>query len=227
MPQKNVIKKYVKDGYYHIYNRGVEKRIIFEEDQDYKVFLNYLKQYLSKPPNKSTLIKSFTLQGATFKGVARQPKNYYKGVTLLAFCLMPNHFHLLIKQSQQSNIEHFMRSLATRYSMYFNKKYKRVGSLFQGTYKAVIISNDSYLLHLSRYIHLNPQKYTNNLTEAYSSYADYLRLRNTKWVHPGFILKFFNQSTIPEINKYNSYNKFVESYRQDSSVILENLTLES
>src|SRR3989344_8907196 len=155
MPKKNSIKTYVKNGYYHIYNRGVEKRTIFEEDFDYKVFLNYLKEYL-EPVNETKKRKTiFTLKGGSFQGVPHQPKNYFQRIELIAFCLMPNHFHLLIKQNDQKVIEHFMRSLATRYSMYFNKKYKRVGKLFQGHYKAVLVSDDRQLLHLSRYIHLN------------------------------------------------------------------------
>ena len=226
MPQRNSIKTYVKNGFYHIYNRGVEKRIIFKNTQDYKVFLKYLKECLSLPQNKEKLNTIFTLQGASFKGVPRQPKNYYKNIFLEAYCLMPNHFHLLIKQLDQKSIEGFMRSLATRYSMYFNKKYNRVGKLFQGRYKAVLITDDSYLLHLSRYIHLNPLECTDNLVGAYSSYADYLGLRKTKWIKPKIILNYFNHKLAPEFKKFNSYKDFVEKYKVDSADILGRLTLE-
>lgn len=227
MPQKNVIKTYVKGGVYHIYNRGVEKRIIFKDAQDYKVFLKYLKQYLSKPPRRDHFKTSVTFKGSTFKGIPRQPKNYNKEVDLLAYCLIPNHFHLLIKQGKKRTIEEFMLSLATRYSMYFNKKNKRVGSLYQGTYKAARVKDDAYLLHLSRYIHLNPLEYTKDLTKAYSSYADYLRLRKTKWVKPDLILSFFNKSLLPEFTKTQSYKGFVEKGKRDSATILGNLTLEN
>ena len=226
MPQRNSIKTYVKNGFYHIYNRGVEKRIIFKNTQDYKVFLKYLKECLSLPQNKEKLNTIFTLKGASFKGVPRQPKNYYKNIFLEAYCLMPNHFHLLIKQLDQKSIEGFMRSLATRYSMYFNKKYNRVGKLFQGRYKAVLITDDSYLLHLSRYIHLNPLECTDNLVGAYSSYADYLGLRKTKWIKPKIILNYFNYKLAPEFKKFNSYKGFVEKYKVDSADILGRLTLE-
>ena len=226
MPQKNSIKTYVKDGYYHIYNRGVEKRKIFQDTQDYKVFLKYLKGYLSKPPKREDLQTLFTLKGGSFKGVPRQPKNYYIKIELIAYCLMPNHFHLLIKQTDQKVMENFMRSLATRYSMYFNKKYQRVGKLFQGHYKAVLIYDDVYLLHLSRYIHLNPSEYSTNLLEAYSSYAEYVHRRSTEWVRPEIILNFFDKKTIPEISKINSYDKFVENYKKESREILGSLTLE-
>lgn len=227
MPSKNVVKTYVEKGYYHIYNRGIEKRSIFEDTQDYKVFLKYLKEYLSPPPDKEKLKTTFTLQGSTFKGIPRQPKNYNGEIELLAYCLMPNHFHLLIRQNSKQAIKSFMQSLNTRYVMFFNKKFSRVGTLFQGSYKAVLIENESYLLHLSRYIHLNPLELTDDLASAYSSYADYLEARKTKWVNIEPILSFFNNPTIPEIKKFNSYKKFVEDYHQDSSGILGDLTLEN
>jgi len=226
VPSKNSIKVYVKDGFYHIYNRGVEKRIIFKDVQDYKVFLNYLKEYLSPPADTKILLTDFTLQGLTFKGVARRPKNYSTEIELLAYCLMPNHIHFLVKQNNKDSIKRFMHSLSTRYSMYFNKKYVRVGPLFQGKYKASLITEDSYLLHLSRYIHLNPLEYTKNLVKAYSSYSDFLALRKTKWLRPDFILSFFNKETAPIFKKINSYRNFVEAYTQDSKEILGNLTLE-
>ena len=226
MPGKNTIKQYVENGYYHVYNRGVEKRTIFEDEQDHKVFLKYLKEYLSAPPDTTTLRKPITVQGASFKGIPRQRKNYQKEIELIAYCLMPNHFHLLLKQNSKNSMEKFMRSLATRYSMYFNRKNDRVGKLFQGHYKASLILEDPYLLHLTRYIHLNPLDYTEDLGGAYSSYGDYLGLRNTIWIKPDIILSFFNQKTIPEIEKVNSYRDFVENHNKDSSSFLGNLTLE-
>jgi putative transposase len=226
MPQRNTIKVYLDNGFYHIYNRGVEKRDIFVTEQDYKVFLKYLKEILSKPPDINKIITIFTLQGASFKGIPRQPKNYFDQVKLLAYCLMPNHFHLIIQQTEKFLIEKFMRSLATRYSMYFNKKYHRVGKLFQGHYKAVLIDNDNYLLHLSRYIHLNPQEYTKDLINAYSSYAEYLGIRKTTWIKTDLILSFFKKSTLPGANNINTYKKFVENYKKDSTKIIGKLTLE-
>ena len=226
MPGKNTVKVYIKEGFYHIYNRGVEKRTIFENDQDYKVFLKYLKEYLLPPQEAQKLKKTVTLKGGSFKGIPRQLKNYYQKIDLLAFCLMPNHFHLLVKQHTENAIEKFMRSLATRYSLYFNKKYDRVGSLFQGHYKASLITKEPYLLHLTRYIHLNPLEYNDEIKNAYSSYADYLGLRNTTWIKPDTILAFFNNKTLPEVNKINSYKNFVEKYKKDSGAFLGELTLE-
>ena len=226
MPSRNVRKVYVKDSYYHIYNRGVEKRIIFQDEQDYKVFLKYLKEQLSPLEEPRKLIKNFTLQGETFKGIPHLPKNFSKEIELCCFALMPNHFHLLVKQLTNNGIEIFTRSILTRYSMYFNKKYRRVGTLFQGTYKAVMIMDDPYFLHLSRYIHQNPSEYVSDLTTAYSSYADYLGLRKTPWVKPEFILKFFNQASNDYLQGTNTYKDFVEKYQKDSGEVLGKLVLE-
>ncbi len=226
MPRKHSIKTYIKDGFYHIYNRGVEKRNIFLDEQDYKVFLSYLKYSLSPPPKKNAVLKIFTLQGLPFKGVPRMPKNFVNDLELHTYCLMPNHFHLLIKQLTEDAMRSFMNSIITRYSMYFNKKYDRVGSLFQGVYKAILINDNSYLLHLSRYIHVNPSEYTSNLLEAYSSYAEYLKIRKTSWIKTDFIMNFFEQTTIPEIKKVNSYKQFVENYKTDGKLVLENLTID-
>lgn len=226
MPRKNSIKIYVKDGHYHIYNRGVEKRKIFQDEQDYKVFLNYLKEYLSPPPDPTKLKKTFTLQGSTFKGMPRQPKNYSTEIELLAFCLMPNHFHLLVKQSSSDAIKRFLKSVSTRYSMYFNKKYDRVGGLFQGIYKGILVNEESYLLHLSRYIHLNPSEYTKDLESAYSSYSHYLGKTKSDWVKPDMILSYFDQATKDFLKGSNTYKKFVENYKKDSAEILGKLTLD-
>lgn len=211
MPSRNIIKIYVENGYYHLYNRGVEKRTIFEDSQDYGVFLSYLKEYLS-PPDPSPL------QGGTLKNkkyAYRLPKNYFEEIFLLAYCLMPNHFHLLVNQKSTYAIKNFMQSLLTRYSMYFNKKYSRVGKLFQGHYKGAIVRNESYLLHLTRYIHLNPSEYTKDLEIAYSSYADYLGLRNTSWVKKADILAYFSSSN-NKFKQYKSYKSFIEENASES-----------
>ena len=119
-----------------------------------------------------------------------------------------------------------MRSIATRYSMYFNKKYERIGKLFQGIYKAIPISKDEYLLHLSRYIHLNPAEHASSLADAYSSYADYLKLKNTPWVKPERILAFFSQGKLPFMRKINTYKSFVEKYQTNSKHLLGDMALE-
>jgi len=223
MPSKNRLKIYVNDGFYHIYNRGVAKENIFNDIQDYKVFLKYLKQALTKSKIQKI---DFSLRRRSFEAVPRLPKNFIEEIDLIAYCLMPNHFHFLLRQKNQNSMESFMRSVITRYAQFFNKKYDRVGPVFQGRYKAILITQDNYLLHLTRYIHLNPAEFTNDLIKTYSSYADYLGLRRTTWIKPDTILKFFDNKTIPEIIKINSYKDFIENYKKDSKQVLGELALE-
>ncbi len=218
MPSPNIIKNYVDNSYYHIYNRGVEKRIIFQDDKDYKVFLSYLQFYLTEPL-KGSSSKSFPSQ---------QLHNHSKEIKLLAYCLMPNHFHFFIKQNDRQAINFFMRSLATRYGMYFNKRYGRVGSLFQGPYKAAYIDNEMQYLYLSKYIHRNPlalpeYSYPATLAEyPYSSYRNYLGIIHQDWVHPQEITEYFSKE-----NHHTPYKEFVEdSQIVDEISTLKNLTLD-
>lgn len=227
MPRKHSLKVYVENGHYHIYNRGVEKRDIFMDDQDYRVFLHLLKYYLS-PTDKETEHPLKNLPNYSF--IRPRPlANLADKVDLIAHCLMPNHFHLLIKQTTKDGMRKLMLKHNTTYSMYFNKRYKRVGHLFQGTYKAVLVDNDSYLLHLSRYIHLNPAELTGvtPVSYPYSSYQHYLGLKKTEWVKPEFILRFFNKSKLlPFLKKYPSYRVFVEGNKNDPREAVDNLAID-
>lgn len=224
MPSTNSLKIYTENGYYHLYNRGVEKRLIFLDSQDYAVFLSYIKEYLS-PKDEANLSNKLLNNSISYKeraDILRVLKlnNFFEEIILLAYCLMPNHFHLLIKQRRSTSIDKFMNSLGTRYANYFNKKYKRVGALFQDVYKAVMVESDLQLIHLSSYIHRNPIKdlsknklaklaSTGDVCQGYfsqpSSYPEYLGQRQTLWVHPEEILIFFSKN-----NPKLSYQSFVE-----------------
>ena len=210
MPARNTVKIDVEESFYHVYNRGVEKRTIFQDEQDYKVFLKYLKDYLSPPPKREDIIQTFTLKGTSFRGVPYMPNNFFEKIDLIAYCLMPNHFHLLVNQKDKGLMQSLMRSIATKYSMYFNKKYSRVGTLFQGIYKAAMVTGENYLLHLTRYIHLNPSQY--------SSYGEYLGIRNTTWVKPDLVLSYFSQNKT-DSDKLTSYKTFVESQIEDKDML--------
>lgn len=217
VPAKNSIKTYVENGYYHIYNRGVEKRIIFLDKQDYSVFLSYLKSYLL-PKDKKELYERLSDQNISSGAKDKILKllrlnNFHKEITLLAYCLMPNHFHFFVKQKNIESIDRFMNSLGTRYTMYFNRKYKRVGSLYQGVYKAVLIMSDEQFLHLSRYIHKQA------LPIQPSSYFDYIFRSKTEWVHPEEVLAHFSKT-----NKKYSYENFVGE-ASDAS-LAKNIVLE-
>lgn len=208
MPSKNAIKEYEAGAYYHIYNRGVEKRLIFLDDQDYKTFLSYLKFYLTDP-------NLVDLRGLSSQVKPTPPskvlRNYSESITLIAYCLMPNHFHLFIKQGDDLSMSSFMSSLITKYVRYFNTRYKRVGHLFQDRYKAVKIEDGNQWIHLSKYIHRNPldtiicEDCPRRLAKyRYSSYPNYLGLFHQSWVHPEEILANFGS------NSNNSYQNFVE-----------------
>jgi len=213
MPAKNRIKTYVEDGYYHIYNRGVEKRKIFLDQQDYGVFLSYLKEYLT-PKNEKELQERLSDPNTSYKEKdkilkALRLNNFYGEITLLAYCLMPNHFHFFIKQKSALSIDKFMQSLATRYTMYFNKKHKRVGFLYQDIYKAALVTNESQFIYLSKYIHkqaLASQGRTlQGWDEQPNSYLNYIEKRKTDWVYPEEVLAYFSTT-----NSTLSYQAFIE-----------------
>lgn len=135
--------------FYHVYNRGVEKREIFSDRNDRERFLRLL--FLANSTNP------FNFRDLEGKGLIEIDR----GTPLVAigsYCLMPNHFHLLIKEITSGGISSCMEKLSTGYSMYFNKKHTRVGPLFQGRFKAQHVDTDEYLKYLFAYIHLNPIK---------------------------------------------------------------------
>lgn len=226
MPAKNSRKIYLKNGFYHLYNRGVEKRIIFLDKQDYSVFLSYLKEYLN-PKDEVELYKKIEDPNISYIERDKYLKllrlnNFFGEITLLAYSLMPNHFHLLVKQNQINSIDKFMNSIGTRYSMYFNKKYHRVGGLYQGVYKAVLVESDEQLLHLSRYIHSQSLALQGEALQEKqpSSCGDYLGLRKTEWLHSNEILSFFSEN-IPSL----TYKSFVQ--QKDNFFEAEKLIIES
>ena len=231
MAAKNSLKIYLPDHYYHLYNRGVEKRSIFQDEQDYSVFLSYLRTYLP-PKGEDKLRQALLTPNLNYKERERILKelrlnNFSKEITLLAYCLMPNHFHFLVKQKSANSIDKFMNSLGVRYTMFFNKKYKRVGSLYQGVYKAVAVDSEEQLSYLSSYIHRNPLGLMTGTKDDVlracftqpSSYPDYLGRRKTNWVHPEDILAFFSK-TIPRL----SYQAFIE--QTDDIYIIEKLAID-
>lgn len=227
MPPKNSLKTYVEDSYYHIYNRGVEKRTIFQDHDDYIAFLADLKFYLSPIPQhfKGVSLKVSNNERSHVYFPSQQPKNHTDRIELVAFCMMPNHFHLCVRQTDKMAISYFMRSLATKYSMYFNKKYERVGKLFQGTYKAVLVTEEQQFLYLTKYIHRNPLSLPDhsikNLAEyPYSSYRNYLGTIHQNWIHSHDILVYFSSH-----GGGNTYQAFVEESESEINDSHE-LTLE-
>jgi putative transposase len=224
MPAKHRLKTYKENTYYHLYNRGVNKQLIFQDDQDFGVFLAYLKNYLEEKDEKalqqiiSNPLASWREKNQAVKLL--RLNNFFDTISLITHCLMPNHFHFLIRQIDADAIDRFMNSLCTRYTMYFNRKYKRIGPLFQSVYKAVMVTTDEQLKYLTRYIHRNPitkdlnKKILSRIlaTYQYSSYPEYLGLRTTGWIHSEKILAYFGNSS-------EKYQSFVEDIDKEENTI--------
>lgn len=146
---------------YHIYNRGVEKRKIFLDEKDHIRFIHDLYEFNDTAPTinmgyyfKRNRQSNSIEVGLRYIKKEKVPRNFF--VEILSFCLMPNHYHLMVRQLVDSGITEFMRKLGAGYTNYFNEKYERVGSLFQGKYKSALIKTDAHFIHLPYYIHSNP-----------------------------------------------------------------------
>lgn len=200
MPLRHTL--FVRDSYYHIYNRGSEKRTIFQDQRDYSKFQERMKACAEK-----------------------------YSIDILCYCLMPNHYHLLAKQTSDISVAVFINALQLGHAKYFNTKYDRVGPLFQGRFKAKPVESESYLLQLSGYIHKNPitkdthtdsgnEHHSRNLVHQrlleypYSSYPEYQQVRPHYYSKPKEILSYFSHT-----NPRLSYQSFVEDYIPDEEVL--------
>jgi len=137
--------------FYHIYNRGTDKRLLFRDETDKQRFLKLL--YISNSV-ESVIARNILRKSS-------EPYDYNRGETLVhigAYCLMPNHFHILLTPAVDDGVSLFMQKLGTSYSMYFNKRYNRRGTLFEGPFQSKWAGEDVYLKYLFAYIHLNPLK---------------------------------------------------------------------
>lgn len=174
MPAKNTYGISDTLLYRYIHNKGINSESIFREESDFQMFTTYLKEYLSPLNESDSLKKTFTVRGRTFQGTPHQPKNYYHKIELVAYSLEPHQFHLILTRTDQKDIERFLRSLSTRYSIYFNKKYHHTGALFEGPYKSTQVSDNASLLLLTHHLHQ---------IGLYSSLQNYVT-NNVSWVRP-------------------------------------------
>jgi len=142
---------------YHVYNRGVEKRDIFVDESDYYRFIYGLYEFNDEQAASNTRYRSKSINKPNNYPIIMMNKaSRLPLVDILVFTLMPNHYHLMLRQVNENGITRFMRKLGTGYTMYFNKKYDRSGVLFQGKFKAEHLHKKSHFLHLPHYIHTNP-----------------------------------------------------------------------
>lgn len=148
MPSKFVLRNFTGNSYYHIFNRGIENKAMFLDMQDFRVFLFYLYIYLTPPNDVKKKYPDLPARLLT--------KNLSKDIKPIAYCLMPNHFHLVLYQPDVGAIPSLMRQIMNGYTLYFNNKYKRLGSLVAGRYKSVKIMDENVVTNLIRYIHMNP-----------------------------------------------------------------------
>jgi len=166
-------KNFANGEFYHIYNRGVDKRIIFTDKYDMQRFFQSIIEFNTVNPIGSLYANSFRgLSGET-------PKSEEKLANIVAYCLNQNHFHFILEQVTDGGISEFMKRLGGGYTSYFNNKHKRTGSLFQGVFKAVYVDSNEYLLHVSAYVNLNDRAHqlsgeTPKLVRSRSSWEEYM-----------------------------------------------------
>jgi putative transposase len=197
MPSRNTIRQDAPDNYYHVYARGISKGLIFRDTTDKDYFLYLFERHLSVKPVTNKF-------GYTYD-------HYRNEVELLTYCLMDNHFHLLLYQQTQGSLSGLMKSILVAYTAYFNRKYKRTGPLFESRFKASLINKDAYLLHVSRYIHLNPRRWK------YAPYSSLIHIREAtepEWLQTDKLLALHSGRV--------TYIEFVADY-EDHKKILDEL----
>ena len=210
---------FVNQHFYHIYNRGVEKRPIFLDKRDYqrmKTTISYYR-YTSLPMKLSDFLKlSFEEKG---KVVTHHQHPALLTVDLICFSFMPNHYHLLIQQKSDRGISKFMKNISDSYTRYFNTRHERVGPLFQGQFKAVLIDSDEQLLHLSRYIHLNPL--TSFVVKDFSGLINYQwsSLHQYIFADKGICKSDFVLNAFPSRKAYRKFVSDQAEYQQKLEVI--------
>ncbi len=215
----------ITQEYYHVYNRGIDHRPTFTTKKEYERATMALEYYIyEKPPLK--LSRYIRLSGSRYHDVSNSLTKRSKLVRLYAYCLMSNHFHILVEQLIENGIAKFLSNFQNSYTRYFNTRHKRDGSLFLDQFKAVHIETDEQLLHLSRYIHLNP--YTGSLVKSleklekysWSSFPDYLGNRQNGQVETSFVTANFRN-----LREYKHFVLNQANYQKELKLI-EHLTFE-
>jgi putative transposase len=220
--------EFVNGEIYHVFNRGVDRRIVFEGDGDYFRFISSLYEFNNKDRIKMRdriLERMAIKQNYTSRtGVVKEKKPREKVVEVIAFCLMPNHYHLILRQIAENGVSNFMQKIGCGYTSYFNQKYDRVGggSLFQGKFKAVHVAENGQFLNLVNYVFTNPTSILypewkdGGLIDAnkaieflnsyrWSSYLDSIGIKNFPSVTDrDFIGNMFDDFDSSEDNKTNS-----------------------
>lgn len=190
---------FIEGEFYHLYNRGVDKRVIFTCQNDYERFLALLYLCNSKQEVRMNNLATTSLESRL------RIKRTEPLVAIGAFCLMPNHFHLLCTPYSSEGLSQFMKKLQTGYSMYFNIKYERSGSLFEGPFKDKHVLDDSYLKYLFSYIHLNPAKLINPRWKESKEIDDRLLRFIETYPYSSYSAYHKNEHSITDPEAYPSY----------------------
>lgn len=223
---------FAENAVYHVFNRGVDKRTVFVDDTDY---LRFLHQLYELNDEDAVVNVKYYFNPKTMSVESRPVKKLFRPrkclVDILVFALMPNHYHLMLRQRVENGITRFMQKLGTGYTMYFNKKNQRTGSLFQGTFKAVQITSNEHLIYLPHYIHTNPLKlHYGGLTSIdflkqyrWSSFLDYVGVSNYPSITARqYILEIFGGESM-----YNRHIEdcLIEFTKEDIKVKLKGVML--
>lgn len=203
---------FIAGEFYHIYNRGVDKRDVFSDQDDINRFFQSMKEFNVIEPIGSIYENKF--QKSKNKPRSSTPKSN-KLVEFVVYCLNPNHYHFLLTPVNDKGVEKFMQKLGTGYTNYFNEKYKRSGSLFQGRFKAVHIDTNEYLLHLSTYVNLNDRVHqlgSSTPKLGKSSWGEYMKeVGDSVGVESSGHQGFCNKDIIlGQFDSVRKYKKFAE-----------------
>ena len=195
-------------NYYHIYNRGVHKQNVYLNKQDYTRFLFlilFLQSPLSFPQISRHTSKFLKGYGFSVEDNITSEISKKRTVELVSFVLMPNHFHLILREIKEGGISDYMQRVQNGYTKYFNIKYKKSGHLFQGPFGAVEVEDNNQFLYLSSYIHKNPKELNQNILEyPWSSCKDYIT--ENRWPE---LLK--PESILSQFKSSKEYNHFVKT----------------
>jgi len=182
---------------YHVFNRSVAHQTIFLQKYDYQRFIDLLDYYRYEKPNiRFSEYNRLSIE-AKQECKQRLQTNHAEITKILSFCCMPNHFHLLLRQQSNNGIAIFLSKIQNGYAKYFNLKTKRFGALFQSMFKAIRIETDEQLLHVARYIHLNPLTARVVLTRQelerypWDSFMSYLEVKNTDLLDKTILMAYY------------------------------------
>jgi len=218
---------FANNEYYHIFNRGVDKRKVFLSKEDYNRFLVSMDLLNDEKDGLMLAWRDLRRGDPKAKPLASQRLRLRNRIVkIIAYCLNSNHYHFILQQSSNEGIEKFMQKLGTSYTMYFNKKFDRSGALFQGPFKSIHIDSNEYLLYLSAYVNANHFIHGKSKGLAfgawpYSSLLDYTGRRNEKLCSREPILSQFDND-FSQYEKYLSTNaKYFKDKKEMEKYILE------